>query len=487
MRRKKMFFLFGSTVISLVLLFSHNVPVFSSKNNCHTLISSSGIPNGYGAAYHLFTSGNPILLSAACDMDSAEITIGDGAETTYAYKDFYRWNGSSWNKETLSCRGKTENDWCIGEGTANLLGKDLKKMNYFAGYTCYKNGTRFQCGCRDTDCTNSYWQGQSFPFVSITPPPPPPPPPDEKVSLSPSSQNIKTGETVGAFTASGGSSFSFSLDAGTTGIRLDTTCSKTLSSSPTCHLSSPSSTGTAHITVTNEKGFSESATIDVSDSDDRRTAVPPLGESSHGSGGTAANGETHTTNGVTYRIITPSGNGPHPLMIVFSGTEGDNIMTRNIKYLSSVYNMTDIMYVILNGMTYYNNGQAGAVALDDVRSRYNIDNDKTYLFSESAGTQAGLSLGFSLRESYFAAFWANDVNASAVPQKTAEEIGFHPYGNAGPGGHFDEANTIVHGMETAGYKTPEPSPYDGTGADTHGSEAQLRAAFQWFKGKKREQ
>ena len=98
-----------------------------------------------------------------------------------------------------------------------------------------------------------------------------------------------------------------------------------------------------------------------------------------------------------------------------------------------------------------------------------MDNDRTFLLSESAGTSAGLQLGFDLRPSYFAAFWANDVNASATPSRSASALGFAPWGNAGPGGDFADANAIVAGMQSAGYRIAEPAPYGGPGAGTHGA------------------
>lgn len=226
---------------------------------------------------------------------------------------------------------------------------------------------------------------------------------------------------------------------------------------------------------------------DPIEEDPGSTLDPPAGASSGGSGGGAANGETRVTavGGITYRIIAPGGAGPHPMMIIFSGTEGGATMTSNIQSLAPALGMTDIIYAILDGVDYWENGEAGAYVLDHVRGMYDIDNDRTYLLSESAGTRAGLELGLSLRQSYFAAYWANDVNARATPTLTATELGFAPYGNAGPGGDWPDANAIVSGMEAAGYRCPAPAPYDGPGSGTHGSSEQFVAAMQWFPGKTR--
>ena len=56
--------------------------------------------------------------------------------------------------------------------------------------------------------------------------------------------------------------------------------------------------------------------------------------------------------------------------------------------------------------------------------------------------------------------WANDVNARATPTTSTTELGFAPWGNAGPGGNYPAAGT-------------------------HGSPDQFMAAIQWFWGKTR--
>ncbi|MCP4499328.1 MAG: hypothetical protein GY822_05095 [Deltaproteobacteria bacterium] len=68
---------------------------------------------------------------------------------------------------------------------------------------------------------------------------------------------------------------------------------------------------------------------------------------------------------------------------------------------------------------------------------------------------------------------------------SATEIGFAPWGNAGPGGNFNGANTVVANMRSAGYRISDPAPYDGSGADTHGAPNQFVATLQWFVGKSR--
>lgn len=161
-------------------------------------------------------------------------------------------------------------------------------------------------------------------------------------------------------------------------------------------------------------------------------------------------------------------------------------MTQNLLMVKDFAGAGAFVFAVLDGVTYNGNGQAGATVLDAVRNLYDIDNDRTYLLSESAGTTAGLQLGLDLRQSYFAAYWANDVNASAGPTLDAAQLGFQPFGNAGPGGDFPDANAIVSAMQAADYRTPPPAPYDGPGSGVHGDPNQFIAAMQWFPGKTRQ-
>src|SRR5262249_15613265 len=123
-------------------------------------------------------------------------------------------------------------------------------------------------------------------------------------------------------------------------------------------------------------------------------------------------GSTTQAGGVTYRIIVPptyQSATPNPFLIVYSGTEGGATMTSNLQQISGFTGTDSFIFAVLDGVQYNGNGNAGATVLDDVRAKYNIDNDRTYLIGESAGTSAAEKLGFTIRQSYFAAYWANDV------------------------------------------------------------------------------
>lgn len=215
---------------------------------------------------------------------------------------------------------------------------------------------------------------------------------------------------------------------------------------------------------------------------------PPLAGSSKGTGGAVpVAGTALTAQGITYRLIVPGAyaGAATPLLVVFSGTEGGATMTQNLTSLGPSTKTDGMIRAVLDGVTYNGNGQAGATVLDAVRAKYNIDNDRTYLMGESAGTTAALKLGFHLRPSYFAAYWANDVNASDAPEKNASALGFKPHGQAGPGGDLTDATAIVTAMKNAGYRVPTPAPYAGPGSTEHGNTQQLIAAVTFLADKNR--
>lgn len=220
--------------------------------------------------------------------------------------------------------------------------------------------------------------------------------------------------------------------------------------------------------------------------------TPARGGGSGGSGGGASNGiAVRTVGTVTYRLLVPAGysdGNKTPLLLVYSGTEGGGTMAQNLVSLAQpVPSSAGYIRAVLDGVDYRGDGEAGAAVLDELRAKYDIDNDRTYLLGESAGTTAAFELGFHLRQAYFAAYWANDVSAVNAdgPAQSATELGFAPWGQVGPGGALALATAIADNLRAAGYRTDAVTPYAGAGATTHGSPQQFIAALSWLDGKSR--
>jgi hypothetical protein len=223
--------------------------------------------------------------------------------------------------------------------------------------------------------------------------------------------------------------------------------------------------------------------------------VPPFGGSSAGSGGPyplGLDGEgylTTTPDGIEYRLIVPPSyqpGKPTPFLLIYSGTEGSQPMSVNVISMGPQAGIGDFIAAVLHGVIYNGNAQAGVSVMDDVRKHYDVDDDRTSLMGESAGTTAALALGFHVRQGWFAAYWANDVIAADTPGQDASALGFAPWGQSGPGGQVQLATLIVQGMAAAGYRVPVPAPYDGPGSGTHGDLNQLASAFGFFAGKSRQ-
>lgn len=214
---------------------------------------------------------------------------------------------------------------------------------------------------------------------------------------------------------------------------------------------------------------------------------PPLGGTSGGSGGAdAPSSTTMSAGGTSYRLLAPTGSARGsavPLLLVISGTEGADAMMANMRQVAPYYGLEDALVAVLDGRSA--DGDDGFAVLGAVRAAFDVDNDRTWLLSESAGTAAGLDLAFDVAPTYFAAYWANDVNARATPSVDAAALGFVPWGNAGPGGDQADADAIVEGMRRAGWSLPADAPYGGAGADTHGSTEQFLAAVDFFADKAR--
>lgn len=138
----------------------------SSYSYCHKLSKSTAIPNGYGASYNTLTSAKELLMKVLCHPTNAsqtKIEVGNGEAYQYVYEKGYIWKGGQWQQVNLS--GSEKNGiWIVGRASANLnmTNEELQNNNYFVGYVCSWTGSEWKCGCKDSTCTQGYWQLQTF-------------------------------------------------------------------------------------------------------------------------------------------------------------------------------------------------------------------------------------------------------------------------------------------------------------------------------------
>lgn len=152
-----------------------NTPLVSGGSTvaCNTVTPanfSGAAYNSYGAPYDLFAS-NAQLVDAKCsssDIRTINATIGKVGDTTrivYTKGYYYDPGITNWAQYTSTCTGTLNGDWCAGPVTATITDADISTASasapaYFVGMTCSVQGGSWRCGCRDTSCTNFYWQIQ---------------------------------------------------------------------------------------------------------------------------------------------------------------------------------------------------------------------------------------------------------------------------------------------------------------------------------------
>ena len=133
--------------------------VASQPTECHIYDGQQPVREGWGAAYDVFSADHEVLLKATCTTNETQITVGNNNADTYIYHLAHYWiNEQEEGDKQLQCNGeKVDNTWCVGEATAVIS----SQIKYFAAYTCRRQiDNSWKCGCRDTQCAESFWQLQ---------------------------------------------------------------------------------------------------------------------------------------------------------------------------------------------------------------------------------------------------------------------------------------------------------------------------------------
>jgi hypothetical protein len=114
------------------------------------------IGTGFGTPWNVFNLSE-ILLKAYCNGSQITATLGP---STYIYHQGYAWTNNQWQQTTFNCTqgALVSNAWC----PASAQGALPQNTTYFVGYTCNWTGTKWNCGCANTQCTQSFWQLQKI-------------------------------------------------------------------------------------------------------------------------------------------------------------------------------------------------------------------------------------------------------------------------------------------------------------------------------------
>ena len=130
---------------------------------CHRYTNGTTIPQGFGVPWD---TNNPsvTLLKAMCGAGSTTLELGDQNSLTYIYKQAYiaRPGATGWTPITLLGSNQISNAWFPKNATAivQMSDSEQRQNSYYVGYVCQYRTNAWKCGCRDSLCTQSFWQIQ---------------------------------------------------------------------------------------------------------------------------------------------------------------------------------------------------------------------------------------------------------------------------------------------------------------------------------------
>ena len=118
-------------------------------------------------------------------------------------------------------------------------------------------------------------------------------------------------------------------------------------------------------------------------------ADPPLDQSSEGSGGAdAALTASLQASGVDYLLLAPTGSAVghrRPFLLVIAGAESARGMMNNLQQVAEYGGIDNALIAVVaasDGVT----ASDAAVVLDAVRASFDVDNDRTWLLSDTVGS-----------------------------------------------------------------------------------------------------
>lgn len=117
---------------------------------------------GYGAAWNTLTLTRELLVQATdCTTSTATIQVGSGNAAQYIYNKGYYWTGSTWRQYTLTAAATVQDGtWYTGKASGNI--ELPQTVTYVVGYVCQMSNAGWKCGCRNSTCSNPYWQLQAL-------------------------------------------------------------------------------------------------------------------------------------------------------------------------------------------------------------------------------------------------------------------------------------------------------------------------------------
>jgi hypothetical protein len=161
------------TILTLLITLTLGLFIVSNPasaiSRCHQYDRYTLVPDGFAAAYNLFTPTRETLMSVDCQPGpEARIEIGSGSSYQYIYNTAYIYRNNDWEEYTLQAGGPvTQGEWHIGRANIILDNNDISAEqiagdNYIITYICLWTGSAWKCGCHDPKCEQPGWQLQRF-------------------------------------------------------------------------------------------------------------------------------------------------------------------------------------------------------------------------------------------------------------------------------------------------------------------------------------
>lgn len=151
-----------------IIAFSQQFVLHAQSSKCHGMTSASPVPAGYGAPYNTLSSSKELMLRVICDSStSPHFEIGTGLASQYVYHIGYHYSSDGWQQLRLAGPKKVTSIWY--EGSADVYippSFPSGETQYVVGYICTRVNNAWKCGCRDSACTQPYWQVQTFALQS---------------------------------------------------------------------------------------------------------------------------------------------------------------------------------------------------------------------------------------------------------------------------------------------------------------------------------
>jgi hypothetical protein len=157
----------GSILTSAAEINIYGAPSTGGPISCSLYTPTTPIPAGYASPYDVVSSPSTNLMQVSCTTTSATITLGKADPLQYIYNQGYlfKTGGTNWTPVPYtSTESLIAGAWYpkSANTTISLTSTELSQPSYALAYLCSWTGSAWKCGCRDSACTQSYWQMQSF-------------------------------------------------------------------------------------------------------------------------------------------------------------------------------------------------------------------------------------------------------------------------------------------------------------------------------------